>query len=88
MSPILTAILSAPPNTLLIIVAGGLGYIIYLLVKNQRGQDVIAQNHLHELPEMAETLRRIETSLKDISTKQDETNQSLQYLKGRINGHS
>lgn len=58
-----------------------LGVVIYMLVKNQKGQETLTSNHLHELPEMAETLRRIEASL---NTVKDNTF----YIRARINGRS
>lgn len=45
-------------------IAGLLGYIIYLLVKNQSvvkdNYTALTTNHLHELPDILEVLQRIE----------------------------
>lgn len=60
LSPIIQALNSLSPLGL----AGGLGYIIYLQVKTNKGQNKIATNHLHGLPEMHETLKRIEENQK------------------------
>lgn len=58
--------------------AGGLAYVIFLLVRNQRR---LTSNHLHDLPDMAQALIRIEATLKDI-------NDNLIYVRARINGKS
>lgn len=50
--------------------AGGLGYVIYLLVK-------VKTNHLHGLPDMAASLIRIEQTLGEIRD-------GINILKGRI----
>ena len=54
--------------------AAGLAYIIYQLVSKRgtintiaHNQHEISSNHLSGLPEMAETLRRIETNTSDIN---------------------
>jgi hypothetical protein len=60
-------------------VIGGMGYIIYLLVKNRGSVRSIQTNHLHELPEMAATLRRIEDRLESM-------NDNVVYIRARING--
>lgn len=65
-----------------------LGVIIFILVRRQKGQSRIANNHLHPLPDMADGLRRIETAIHDVSRQLDQANETLQYLKGRINGKS
>lgn len=61
-------------------VIGLLGTIIFLLVKGKtstdRKVDEIRGNDLHELSEMAETLRRIEIKLFE----------EFSYLRARING--
>lgn len=41
--------------------------------------DTIATNHLHELPDMADTLRRIEDQLSKM-------NDNIVYIKARVNG--
>jgi hypothetical protein len=40
--------------------AGLLAFIIYKLIEGNKRLKTVQTNHLHELPEMAETLRRIE----------------------------
>lgn len=77
-------------------VIGGLGYVIFLLVKQgneaRSSMQTLTSNHLHDLPDIAETLRRIETQqgamaaalltqLSDIRTR-------LEYVAARVNGHS
>ncbi len=61
-------------------VIGLLGIVIYMLVKNKREADeqniVLTGNHLHELPEIAESLRRIEQSLAE----------NFSYIRARLNG--
>lgn len=56
-----------------------LAYVIFLQVKNQRGQSRIATNHLHELPEMMNALRRIEEALQKL-------NDNIVYIRARVNG--
>lgn len=63
-----------------------LGLIIYMLVKAKDAKvdvdakiDMIRDNHLHGLPEMTESLKRIETVLQNI-------NDNLVWVKARING--
>lgn len=67
-------------------VIGLLAYVIYLLVKGKgnlpelkASQELIATNHLHDLPEMAETLKRMESMLQLM-------NVNLIYIRARING--
>lgn len=60
-----------------------LGVVIYMLVKNQQGQKRIATNHLHGLPEMAETLKRIEEKL---DRNFEKLSTDVSYIRGRING--
>jgi predicted PurR-regulated permease PerM len=77
-------------------VIGGLGYIIYLLVR--QGNHTNAQmaeltgNHLHELPSMAETLRRMETQQMAAAAallgQLADIRESLAHIKGRLNGRS
>lgn len=63
-----------------------LGLIIYMLVKAKDAKvdvdakiDMIKDNHLHGLPEMAEALKRIETVLQNM-------NDNIVWVKARING--
>jgi hypothetical protein len=64
-----------------------LGTVIFLLVKGKEDiggkVDTVANNHLHELPEAVEILRRMEATLQRIEVKWSE---DMAYLKGRING--
>lgn len=77
---ILAALATYSPTLLLLaLIATGLGWIIYQQRQQQKGQDQIAQNHLHGLPEMAESLKRIEEKL-------DKLNDGIIYIKARING--
>lgn len=79
---------------LALIVIGGLGYIIYMLVRqgqtNAAAMLALQSNHLHELPEMAETLRRMEQK-QDAATVAylghfSAVLQELAYLRARVNG--
>lgn len=60
-------------------VIGLLGTVIFMLVtgKTKAGEKLkeVQDNHLHELPEIAETLRRIESKL----------DQDLSYIKAKLN---
>lgn len=60
--------------------AAGLGYVIYLLVRGkQHVQGEIHQirtNDLHELGDMAETLRRIEVKISE----------EFSYIRAKLNG--
>lgn len=79
---------------LVLAVIGGLGYIIYLLVKQERASrdsmEALTSNHLHELPSIAETLRRIETQQASLAAallgQLADVRESLAYLKARLNG--
>jgi hypothetical protein len=57
-----------------------LAYVIYLLVKGKTSTDAkvetIATNHLHGLPEMADTLKEIQLTLTSLDA----------YLRARLNG--
>jgi hypothetical protein len=76
--------------------AGGLVYVIYLLVKQRRegtaAHAELTTNHLHELPDMAQTLRRIErqnaSSAAAVLGQLSDIRESLAYLKARVNGKS
>ena len=61
-------------------VIGLLGIVIYMLVRNKKDSDaqnsMLTSNHLHEMPEMAESLRRIEQSLAE----------NFSYIRARLNG--
>ena len=52
-----------------------LGTIIFMLVKGKtasaKALHTVQTNHLHELPEMSETLRRVSETLARIETKLD-----------------
>ena len=53
-----------------------LGVIIFLQVKNTKRVTKIETNDLHSLPDMLETLQRIEVTL----------NKEFSYLRARLNG--
>ena len=59
--------------------AGGLAYIVYLLVGKRGPINSISDNHLSSLPDMVATLERIEKALCEIRD-------GISYLKGRVNG--
>ena len=58
-----------------------LGTIIFMLVKGKTASaeklKEVQENHLHELPEIAETLRRIEQRM----------GEDFSYIKAKLNGH-
>jgi hypothetical protein len=60
-----------------------LGTVIFLLVKGKTSADekieTVASNHLHDLPEMCESLKRIEGLLEKINDK-------VTYVQARVNG--
>ena len=55
-----------------------LGLIIYMLVKSRQDKTDIVDNHLHELPEILESLKRIEVKL-------DKMSDGITYLKAKSN---
>lgn len=64
-------------------VIGLLGTVIFLLVKGKTATDTkvetLTTNHLHDLPDMAESLKRIEGLLQGM-------NEHIIYIRARING--
>ena len=68
-------------------VIGLLGVIIFLLVKGKERVsaqvETLATNHLHELPSIAETLRRMEETLQRMEVRMSE---DFAWLKARVNG--
>lgn len=66
-----------------------LGIVIFMLVKGKTGVakkvEVLQNNHLHELPDMADTLRRTEETLRRIEVSMSE---NFAYIKARLNGHN
>lgn len=79
MLDILSALASLSPLGVIALLA----YVIYLLVtqRKEAGQRhrVLASNHLHELPAMADSLRRMEATLQSM-------NENIVWIKARING--
>jgi hypothetical protein len=69
-------------------IIGMLGTAIVLLIKSRNevsGKvDTVANNHLHELPEAVEILRRMESTLQRIEVKMSE---DFSYIRARLNGH-
>lgn len=67
-----------------------LAFIIREQIQSRKGQNKIATNHLHDLPDIAETLKRIEQlqrdGFKDLSVKAEKEIELLAYLQGRLNG--
>jgi len=84
----LVQLLGSPTSWPQFIVLLGLGYLVYLATQNQRGQNKIATNHLHPLPDMVDTLKRIEQKMDTMIEKQDKLIEETAYFKGRINGRS
>ena len=75
MADLVTALNALTPLGL----AGGLAYVIYLLVKNQRKVHAIGANHLHELPQMAADIRAMRERM-------DSMNEHVVYIRARMNG--
>lgn len=74
---ILQALLGMSPLAII----GLLGTIIFMMVKQgkwstEKSVKEIQNNHLHELPEIAETLRRIEQKI----------GEDFSYIKAKLNG--
>lgn len=70
-------------------IIGLLTVAIIMLVKGKTSMfkevDTIKNNHLHELPEMAESLNNIKDTLQRIEVKMGE---DFAHIKARINGGS
>lgn len=87
---------SALVAVLVLGVIAGLGYVIYLLVtQDATARSAMAElkgNHLHELPAIAESLRRIETQQAAAAAaalgQLGDIRESLAYVKARLNGKS
>ena len=62
-------------------IIGLLALVLLLQQKNKKALTDVADNHLHDLPDMAASLQRIESLLLDIKD-------NTVYLKARINGRS
>ena len=64
-------------------VIGLLATIIYIQMNGKTAVDqkvqTVATNHLHDLPEMSESLKRIESLLQSI-------NENIIYVRARVNG--
>jgi predicted PurR-regulated permease PerM len=101
MTESIVQILSKLPPTALVAVLvtallGGLAYIIYLLVQqghaSTEAMDTLTSNHLHELPNIAETLRRMETQQAALAAallgQLADVRESIAYIKARVNGKS
>lgn len=56
-----------------------LGYVVYLLVKNSKAVESVSNNHLSGLPDMEDSLKRIETLLMTM-------NANIIYIAARVNG--
>ena len=68
-------------------IIGLLATIVWMLVKNQKqtetihaGQEKIATNHLHGLPDMAATLERIEKAISEQTREQRVNSQTIREL--------
>lgn len=77
----LTSLLTLLNNLSPLAIIGLLAIIIYKLVwrdkpASEKSVNEIRDNHLHELPEIAETLRRIEQKM----------GEEFSYIKARLNG--
>lgn len=80
---IVTALNSLTP----VAIIGLLAFVLFYQAKNNKAAvdhtetlATIKGNDLHELPEMADTLRRIEYMLQAM-------NNNIVYIKARVNGH-
>ena len=88
MDPILTLLNTLNTLSPLAVIAL-LGLVIYMLIKSKAKNlfdmgdrvDAISNNHLSGLPEMEDTLRRIEGLLQNM-------NDNIIYIRARINGGS
>lgn len=63
-----------------------LGLVIYLLVQQRKTTHEISGNHLSGLPEMHETLRRIDGSLRRIEDRMDAACDGITWIRARLNG--
>ena len=81
----LIALLSTLNNLSPLAIIGLLGTIIFMMVKGKTAADgkveTIATNHLHELPEIADTLRQMAETLRLMETKMAE---GLQLHQGEV----
>jgi hypothetical protein len=65
-----------------------LGVTIFMLIKNKSTAAQVTKietNDLHELPEMAQTLREILTILQRMEVEQGK---EFSHIKARLNGHT
>lgn len=62
----------------------GMAYIIYQFVAKKGSVNLISNNHLSGLPEMAETLTRIEYSNRRQESTLNEIAKDISFVKGRI----
>jgi hypothetical protein len=95
MSDLLAFLPTLPPVMLATLgalaVLGLQGWVIYLLVKARQQQETIATNHLHDLPEMVEILRRMETrqheAARDMFTLLREVRDMVYWIKVKHGGN-
>ncbi len=67
-------------------IIGLLVYVVYLMIAKKGPIKLISDNHLSGLPEMAQVLNLIrESSLRQEMTL-NEIRNSINYLRGRLNG--
>lgn len=63
--------------------AAGLGYIIYHMIAKNGNIRTISDNHLSDLPEIAEAMKDMAQILQRIEVAQGE---NFAYIKARLNG--
>ena len=93
---IIEASAAAGPWIVSLLVIGGMGFIIYTLVTKSKEYDekyqTITTNHLHEMPEMAQTLRNLDDGIGRLTDGLDRQERTLvaldSYLRARLNGGS
>lgn len=64
--------------------AAGMAFIIYQFVAKKGSVKLISDNHLSGLPEMSDTLIRIEASNRRQESTLNDIAKDISYVKGRI----
>ena len=91
---LLEAATKAGPLVLLCLLAGGLGYLLYLVVPKIKEYDqkyeTITGNHLHDLPNIADGITRLIVAVDRLSDAMDRQERTLvaldSYTRARLNG--
>ena len=93
---IIKAAAAAGPWIVSLLLTGGMAFIIYTLITKSKDYDTkydtITGNHLHELPDMAVSLKSIDSNMErmlDTMERQERTLVALDaYVHARLNGHN